>query len=300
MQDAVKKLNNFVMPTLMLGYMTMGLVLFIWAGFSLTARAVGSSPLAIADVALIRFAVPLILLMPFVIKHLDAIKQVRLSDILFILLGGIPFLFFALWGAKSAPTAYVGTILAGTPPLFVALISCFFYKQVITKKRLFSLSLIFIGVLVMIFADKNELSTSLLQGVGFLVCGSIIWATYTIGLKRAAINAITVAIILSYLSFFIVFGLTISGVLHSNWGTFTIQEALPFVLAQGIGVGLLATIGFSYAVSQLGSARTSIMGALSPGIAALLAVPIFNEPLSTAIIFGICLTMAGVILSSRN
>ena len=300
MQDSIKKLNPFVISPLALGYITMGCVLLIWSGFSLTVRAVGASPLTIADVALIRFSVPLILLIPFIFKHIEKIKEVKMSDILFILLGGIPFLFFAFLGAKSAPTAYVGTILAGTPPFFVAILSYLFYSQKISKKRLFSLSLILIGVLAMIIGSKNNLSNSLIEGIGFLICGSIVWATYTIGLKRAGINAITVAIILSYFSFFITLGLTLSGVLDSNWGEFTVQEELPFILVQGLGVGFLATIGFSYAVNLLGSERSSIMGALSPGITALLAVPIFNEALSLSIICGIALTITGVILSNRH
>lgn len=103
------------------GYIAMGVVLFIWSGFSLTARAVSSSPLSIADMALIRFAVPLVLLAPMLLSHLKEIRTARLSDILFILLGGIPFLFFASWGAQTTPTAYVGTILVGTPPFFIAI-----------------------------------------------------------------------------------------------------------------------------------------------------------------------------------
>jgi drug/metabolite transporter (DMT)-like permease len=74
---------------------------------------------------------------------------------------------------------------------------------------------------------------------------------------------------------------------------------MPFLLVQGVGVGIVATIGFSYAVSQLGSAKSSIIGALSPGITTLLAVPIFDEPLSIAILCGISLTITGVILSNR-
>ena len=300
MQDVIKKNNNFVISPLLMGYIAMIMVLLIWSGFSLTVRAINNSPLAIADVALIRFSVPVIVLFPFIPKYFNAIKKVRFTSIIFILLGGIPFLFLASWGAKIAPTAYVGTILAGTPPLFIAILSYLFYGQKISKKRFFTLSFIFIGVLTMIIGSDNNISGSMIKGVGFLVCASIVWATYTIGLKRAGLKAIIVAIILSYLSFIITFTLIIFGVISSNWGEFTIQEALPFVLIQGVGVGILATIGFSCAVNQLGSARSSIMGALSPGITALLAIPIFDEPLSIAILCGISLTITGVILSNRN
>lgn len=295
----VNKVNYSAMSPLTYGYLAMLVVLLIWSGFSLTVRNIGTSPLTIADVALIRFSVPLVLLAPWFLKHLAVIKKVRISDFLLILLGGIPFLFLASLGAKIVPTAYVATILTGTPPFFVAILSMLFYKQVITKQRLFMLSLILIGVLIMVAGLAEQLSLEIFTGIGFLLCASLLWSTYTLGLKRAGLSALTVAIIISYFSFFIMLFLVLSGTVASNWGSFSLQQAMPFLLVQGIGVGIVATIGFSYAVSQLGSAKSSIIGALSPGITSLLAVPIFDEPLSIAIFCGISLTITGVILSNR-
>lgn len=296
--QASKVSYNAISP-LNCGYLAMFVVLLIWSGFSLTVRTVGTSPLTIADVALIRFSVPLILLTPWFFKHFTVIKKVRISDFLFILLGGIPFLFLASLGAKIVPTAYVATILTGTPPFFVAILSMVFYGKVITKKRLLMLSLILIGVVTMVAGSAEQLSAQMITGIGFLLCASLVWSTYTLGLKRAGLNAVTVAIIVSYFSFFIMLFLVLSDTVSSNWGRFSLQEAMPFLLVQGLGVGIVATIGFSYAVSQLGSVKSSIIGSLSPGLTTLLAVPIFDEPLSIAILCGITLTITGVILSSR-
>jgi len=197
------------------------------------------------------------------------------------------------------PTAYVATILTGTPPFFVAILSMIFYGKVIANKRLFMLCLILIGIVTMVAGLVEQLSTEMFTGIGFLLCASLVWSTYTLGLKRAGLSAVTVAIIVSYFSFFIMLFLVLSGTVSSNWGTFTLQEAMPFLLVQGLGVGVVATIGFSYAVSQLGSAQSSVIGSLSPGLTTLLAVPIFDEPLSIAILCGISLTITGVILSNR-
>lgn len=295
----VIRVSNSTLSPLTGGYLAMLVVLLIWSGFSLTVRTISTSPLTIADVALIRFSVPLILLAPWFLKHLVIIKKVRISDFLFILLGGIPFLFLASLGAKIVPTAYVATILTGTPPFFVAMLSMVFYRQVISKKRLWMLSLILVGVLTMVAGLAEQLSAEMFTGIGFLLSASLVWSTYTLGLKRAGLSALTVAIIVSYFSFFIMLFLVLSGTVASNWGTFSLQEAMPFLLVQGIGVGIVATIGFSYAVSQLGSAKSSIIGALSPGLTTLLAVPIFDESLSITILCGISLTITGVILSNR-
>ncbi|MGX9416181.1 DMT family transporter [Vibrio sp. WJH972] len=291
--------QSFVSP-LAKGYMAMFMVLIIWSGFSLTIRAIGTSPLSIADVALIRFFVPLVLLAPMIPSHLRAIKTTRISDVLFILLGGVPFLFLASLGAKTTPTAYVGAILAGTSPFFIALLSYIFYHQNVSLKRVLSLSLILVGIVIMVIDRTGNATNSMSNGVFYLLCAALIWAGYIMGLKRAGLNAITVAIILSYLSFFITLGLICCEWVPSNFGSFSFQEALPFIVIQGLGVGILATIGFSYAVGQLGSEKSSTIGSISPGLTALLAVAVFDEPLSAVILCGIGLTITGVILSNRS
>jgi len=281
------------------GYIVMAGVLFIWSSFVLSIRGIGASPLTVADVALLRFSVPMLILLPYVRSRLAVIKKVKVSDILLLLLGGLPFLLLVSLGAASAPSAYVSTIVTSTPPFFVAVISYLFYRQKVSLKQTFTLCLIVIGVMIMITGGRAHISSEMITGVCFLLAAGGIWACYTIGLKRAGLDAISLAIITSYLSFFITFILVVFGGLKSNVGLFSLQQALPFILVQGIGVGILATIGFSYAVNKLGPANASVMGALSPGLTSLLAVPIYNESLSLIIIGGISITITGVIFSSR-
>ncbi len=118
----------------------MAVVLLIWSGFALSVRAVGSSALTMADMALIRFIVPMVLLTPMLPACLKELKTLRLGDACLILLGGVPFLFLASMGAETAPTAYVGTILAGTPPFFVALLAFAFCRQLFSRKQIGALA----------------------------------------------------------------------------------------------------------------------------------------------------------------
>lgn len=281
------------------GYISMLLVLFIWSGFALTIRIIDGSALEIADVALIRFLVPAILLSPWLVSHCKTIQKVKLSDIALILLGGIPFVFLAALGAKSVPVAYVGTILAGTPAFFVAIISYCFLAQTLSKKRLFTLSFILVGILTMIIGESEGMSLDVIIGLCFLFGASFLWSVYIIGLRKIALKPMTITLIISYLSGFIMLLLIGTGMVPSNLGHFSFQQALPFILIQGLGIGVVATICFSYAVSQLGSARSSVLGSLSPAVTALLAVPILGESLSVFVCIGVALTVIGVILSSR-
>jgi drug/metabolite transporter (DMT)-like permease len=282
------------------GFIVMGVVLLIWSGFSLTIKSIGASPLATADVALIRFIIPLLLLLPLIPSRLVKIKQAGMTNVVIIQLGGVPFIYLAALGGQTAPAAYMGTILAGTPPLFVALLIALIYRQTIAKKRFIALLMIMAGVITLIVGQSGTLPPDILQGVTFLLAGSFVWASYTVGLKRAGLDPITVAIILSSVSSIVTITLIASGTVESNLGSFGLQETLPFILVQGLGVGIIATIGYSYAVSQLGSSRAAIMGSISPALTALLAIPSFGESLTSTVILGISFTSAGVILASRG
>ncbi len=289
----------FIMSPLTKGYVAMSVVLLIWSGFALTVRAVGASSLSIADVMLIRFSVPLVLLTPWVLSSWHDIKNIRLPDILFILFGGVPFLLLAAFGASTVPAAYMGTILTGTPVFFAALLSFIFYRQRISLRKFAALILILFGIATMIGGHAQAIPNSLLYGVGLLLMASLIWAGYTLGLKSTTLTPIAIAIVLSYTSFFLTLVMVLSGIMDTNIGSVSFDEVLPFILIQGLGVGVVSTIAFSYAVKQLGSIRTLLLGSLSPGLTAILAALILKESLSVIMICGIALSTIGVILSNR-
>ncbi|PLT22324.1 EamA/RhaT family transporter [Psychrobacter sp. MES7-P7E] len=287
------------MSPLTKGYVAMSVVLLIWSGFALTVRAVSASSLSIADVMLIRFSVPLVLLTPWVLSSWHEVKNIRLPDIMFVLLGGVPFLLLAAFGASTVPAAYVGTILTGTPVFFAALLSFILYRQRISLRKFAALILILFGIATMIGGHAQAIPNSLLYGVGLLLMASLIWAGYTLGLKSTTLTPIAIAIVLSYSSFFLTLVVVLSGMMDTNIGSVSFDEVLPFILVQGLGVGVVSTIAFSYAVKQLGSIRTLLLGSLSPGLTAILAALILKESLSVIMICGIVLSTIGVILSNR-
>ena len=177
---------------MMKGYMVIAFVLFIWSGFALSLRTIGASSLTPADVALIRFLVPCVVLMPWVKIHVRSIRSLKISDAALILLGGVPFFFLASFGAKLAPAAYVGTVLAGTPPFFVAIISFFLFRQSLSPYRLISLMLIIIGIVMMVMGNALVISHEIIHGVMVLLGASFLWAIYTISLKRAGLHPIAI------------------------------------------------------------------------------------------------------------
>ncbi|TCS42511.1 DMT family transporter [Reinekea marinisedimentorum] len=282
------------------GYAAIAMVVFIWSGFALTMRAISSSGLTTADVALIRFALPVFVFAPFSRRQWHEIRRIRWLDAMLILTAGVPFFYLAALGAKTAPAAFVGTVLAGTSPLFVAILAACFSRQKITKNRGFALLLILAGVFSMLFGQSGPLTQQMFNGLIFLLLGGLVWAAFTMSVKRSRLSPISVAIVMSGGSLAITLLLIMTGMVKSNIGVFSLHDAMPFILVQGLCVGVLATTGYSYAVSQLGSAKSSTFGSLSPALTALLAVPVFHESLTLFVVIGVSLAVLGVVLSNRS
>ncbi|HEV7308018.1 DMT family transporter [Ensifer sp.] len=281
------------------GYLVLFVVVFVWAGFALSMRFIGASPLATADVALIRFAIPIVALLPAIPQRLVVFRRVRPRDAALVLLGGVPFFFVVSEGAKATSAAHVGALVAGTTPLSVALLMLALERTRVPKKRWLPLGLILAGVIGIVAGQQQAMTAEMLRGVGLLLVASLIWGAYTIGLRRTGLDAIANGLLLSIGSLVILLPLILTGAVDSHIGQFSWHQALPFILVQGLGVGLVSTIGYAFAISKLGTARSATLGSLAPALASLLAIPILGEPLTVATAIGVAVITTGVFLANR-
>ncbi len=282
------------------GYLAIYGVVIIWAGFALTLRAIGTSPLAPADVALMRFSIPAIGLLPFLPSRLARMKKLGFRDALMVLFGGVPFFFIATEGARTTCAAHVGALIAGTAPLAVGIVSYFLERKCIPRRQWFPLALIVTGAIGIIAAHGTRVTADTWRGVGFLLMASILWGTYTIGLRRSGLDAVGNALLLAIGSFIALLAMILTGVAPSHLGSFTFHQALPFILIQGLGVGLLATLGYALAITRLGTAKSATIGSLAPALASLLAIPVLGEPLGLGTAASILVITTGVILANRS
>ncbi|NRQ17145.1 DMT family transporter [Ensifer sesbaniae] len=282
------------------GYVVLSIVVLVWAGFALTMRAIGASPLATADVAVIRFAIPIIALLPAIPQRLSALRKVELRDASLVLLGGVPFFFVVSEGAKATSAAHVGALVAGTTPLSVALLAFLLERKGVARKRWLPLALILAGVIGIVAGQQHAVTTETLSGVGLLLIASLFWGAYTIGLRRTGVDAISNGLLLSIGSLVILAPLLLTGAVTTQIGQFSWHQALPFILVQGLGVGLVSTVGYAFAISRLGAARSATLGSLAPALASLMAIPILGEALALATAIGILVITTGVILANRH
>lgn len=297
-------------PTQFAGYLTISIVVLVWAGFALSVRAISSTALAPADVAMIRFLVPALVLLPWLPQRIKQFRQVSKTNLLLVLIGGVPFFLIASAGGALTSAAYVGTLIAGTSPLFVAMIGVLFFKQSLSAKTLVSLGVIVAGAAVLVLsrtgADQGSLlnglglQSPLLQGVGYLLSAAIMWAAYTIGLKRSGLDAIGNALLVAWCSPILLLICVLTDIAPTAIGQFSFADAFPFIVVQGLGVGVIATVGYSYAINLLGAEKSATIGSFAPVLTALLAVPLLGESVSPMLLLGIGITVCGVILATRS
>ena len=177
---------------------------------------------------------------------------------------GLPFFWLAGMGMRFTSVADGSTLVPGALPLFVSLLAFFFLGQKITPTGRNGLVLILIGVLLMIAFSVNQAAAGLWQGYALFLFGSLLWAAFTLALRRSGLEALEGAAVVTYGSIaLLVIHLLFSGeplqLLDLPVNVFATQ-----ILLQGIGVGLVSTISYAYAVAKLGANRASLVGALTP------------------------------------
>lgn len=281
----------------LVGYLAIAVTVLVWAGFALSTRAASGAQLTFGDVALIRSGIPALFFLPFLPKRIAVLRQLPARRWLMIAAGaGLPFFWLAAMGGAQTSATHVGALIAGTTPVSVAVLTWMIYRQ--RPAVMLPLGIILVGVAALIGASGN-LAAGSLTGVALLLSASLFWGCYTLGLRGSGLDPIGCALVLALPSTLVLLPLLATGVLPSNLTQVRLAEAMPFILAQGVGVGLVSSLTYAIAIARLGVAKCAAIGSLAPAIAAVLAVPLLHEALTFGTILAVLIICAGVMLANR-
>lgn len=250
----------------------------VWGGALAMTRlgVAGPATLAPADIALLRFTGPALLLLPVLLRALPRLRQVSPWLLAAMLAGGgAPFVLVAGAGLRHAAAAEAGALLPGTVPLCVAALSALVGER-FGPRRLAGLVLIALAVLAV--AGPSALRGAGEAGTGhlLLLAAALLAALYTVGLRRAGIGVwegaafVSAGSVLALLPLYLLEGLP--ALPATGWHMLALQA-----LFQGGASGMLAPVAFAVAVARLGAARAAAFGGLSPGIAAVLGFALLGE-----------------------
>lgn len=270
-------------------------VVALWSAFALSTRALETTGLTTADAAILRFAVPAVVLAPWLPRTLRALRGAGAGALALVLLAGIPhFLLFA-WGAQLTSAGLTGLLVPGTVPLFVTLVLFLRHRAPLARRRLLALAAIVVGVAA---SAALHGGTADLGGIAILLAAGLVWALYTLGLASLRLDLVSVIVVISATSTMVALALALTGAMPSHLldGAVPWSQIGTYALVQGVGTGLLSTACYVVAVKNLGSSLASSAGALSPVLTAVVAVPLLGEPITAGLAVALALIVTGVAL----
>ncbi|MBB5017238.1 drug/metabolite transporter (DMT)-like permease [Chitinivorax tropicus] len=280
------------------GMIALAITVLIWASFFLSLRAGAKAQLPAAELALIRFGPAGLCFLPTLIHSWHRIITVPKRYLLgMIATGGLPYFLIACMGMRHAPVSDGSTLIPGTIPLFVALIGTLFYKQHTPRHLYVALGLISAGAAIILLFNHGQ--GDLLHGYGLFLLGSLMWANFTLCLRLSGLKPAEGGAVIAISSLLVLLVWFVAGHPPTQLGNMPLSALAFHTLVQGIGVGLLATLTYAYAITKLGAPKSAAAGALTPVLASLLAVIIFDETPGLPSLLGMVVIVIGVILASR-
>lgn len=272
-------------------------VALIWSGWSVATRFAMTTHLAPADVTFLRFGVSALFLWPILLRHGFGFARIGIAKVCIMLIGaGVPFMMVASIGMRFAPASHVATLMIGSMPIFVALLSALFFKERFSRVQVCGLATVIAGAACMggyaLIANRADGEW---RGDLLFLCGGLLFASYTVVQRRSGISPWHATALVNVGSC-VVFAPIYFLFLQPRIFTAPVHDVLFQVLAQGIFVAILAMFFYAEAVRRLGAPRAAIFGALAPALAVLIGMPVLGEFPSGVTLAGIALVMAGVIL----
>ena len=177
-------------------------------------------------------------------------------------------------------------------PIIVALVLVLFYKEKITFPTILSLLLVVAGVGVL---SIKEGSTINYIGLGISLLGALVYALYILIINKVRIEASGVKISFYSMLFSSLYFWVKTLILGESIAIPSLSLVGDITLFAMITTSL-SLVALVYAVRYIGSTPTAIMGAFEPIVAVLISVGLFGEALTSSLIIGGMVIIAGVLI----
>lgn len=272
----------------------------IWTIYTVLARLGIKSGLSPLDMTLLRFMPGALVMMPFVwywgLRHLAGIGWTR--GAVLAALSGPVFSLLMMTGFAHAPLAH-GAVIAPAFQMLTGIgLSAWLARAPVTRDTVAGAVFVLLGLA---FMGGDALlhpgNTDVLLGDLLFALAGCSWGLFGALSRRWQVDALRitgVAVVLSFLAFapFYLWLADSSGLRAAAPGFVAMQA-----VAHGLGAGLVAVLAYSRAVVLLGPGRAAFFGAMVPGAASLLAIPVLGEIPSTLQVAGIFAVVAGLLLA---
>ena len=276
------------------GYLYVLITMCIWGGFTLTARLSANWGIGAWDITALRFLLAFCILMPILIYKKDTAFLWKKEPFILAMIGGVGYCLTAYSAFHYAPAAHAAIFLNGFIPLCTAIAAFVLFRQAFDRHTWASL-LIMIGAIgVMSFLMYRETGVAFGFGDLLFILSAIWWGVFSVLLRQwqlSAWHAMAGVAIWSAIVFVPIYLLFLPKHLSEPEPLHLLAQ----VLFHGIFVVIIATLTYVEAIKRLGAFKAGSIVTLAPFMAAILAVPLLNEPLSLAIICGLLGMVVGAL-----
>ena len=272
----------------------------IWAGWSVMTRLAVTTGLDAWDIPAPRFGVAGLILLPIVTRRGLAFDRLGWSGLTGLIVGtGAPYALVVAMGLRFAPAYDAGALNPGCMPLFVALIAATGRIEKSSSGQKFGLSLILAGALLIVGWHGSSWSVSRGIGDALFLFASFLTACYTVVLRRARLDPVHAAALVSVGSL-VIYAPVYLALRGFHLAGVSLNGLITQVIFQGIVVTIISLILYARAVAILGASGGSAFGALVPALSALFAIPLLGEWPTIPGWIAIALISVGVYLASRG
>ncbi len=284
---------------LLAGYAWMSLAVLIWASWLVLTSSGRTTTLAVIDLASFRAFVPTMVLAPLLWHNRQVVLRIGGMRCLLLAAYGAPFTLFVGYGLEFAPVAHAGALVPGLMPVFALAFAFLFCGEGVGPKEAIAVVLILCGAATISMRGTDPLvANEMWRGHLLFLAGAVCWACFTVTVRRIEISALIATGIVGAMS---------TVVLLPIWVLFDFSRLstahgadIAFqVVFQGVIAGLVSMYAFGRALKLVG-ASASALSALTPGVAALLAVPVLGQIPQPTDLFALGLVVTGLVVWNHS
>ncbi|AFM00569.1 DMT(drug/metabolite transporter) superfamily permease [Desulfitobacterium dehalogenans ATCC 51507] len=284
------------------GHLLALITIFIWGTTFISTKLLLESITPIV-ILFLRFAIGfLVLLLAY--PHRLKIRE-RTQDLYFAAAGlcGVTLYFLLENMALTYTFASNVGVIVSISPFFTAIFAHLFLDTEKLRVRFFmGFSVAVVGIILISFNGGNNLQLNPLGDI-LGVLAAVVWAAYSVLTKKISgfqYNTIQATRrIFFYGLVFMIPALIIFG-FKPDITELTRPTNLFNILFLGLGASALCFVTWNSAVKLLGAVKTSVYIYMVPVITVITAVIVLRERITGASVFGIVLTLAGLLISERK
>ncbi|HCS52475.1 DMT family transporter [Rubinisphaera sp.] len=269
--------------------------LLVWSSWAIVARwGFAHSELDAWDLGFLRFFFAALCMTPVLIRK--GWRGLSWSTILLIAFcAGPGYATFAYAGLEFAPSSHGAALTAGMLPLFTTALAVWLKQTKLTGFMIAGLVLILSAAFAFFLDGLQGAGDLIWLGDLLLICGPALWAIYTVKIKQEMIDAFHATAIVSVIGFLIYLPIyfavgTPQQLMTTDWKILLTQG-----LFHGIVVVVIALTFYSHAVNNLGPAITTMSLSVVPGVTAIAAWFILQEPFTQWSRWGVLLDGLGIL-----